>query len=982
MASDFTSRQHHALEHAGCEVRTDDLTRVLYATDASIYRIEPLAVAFPRNAEETGRLLAAAADEGIEITPRGAGTGLAGGAVGSGLVVDLARRNREISELDRETRTVRVGAGVVLDQLNAALDPHGLWFGPDVATSSRATLGGMIGNNSSGAHAPVYGTTVDHVVALEVALADGTVAWVGRDSGELRDLTSSADTLVAGVGAEIGGRQPAGLAKRWPGYGFDRALASPGDLSRLVTGSEGTLAAVTTAVVTVVPRPSRRGLGVVFFASVADAMAAAVEVARLEPAAVEHLDRMVLDQTAGQRAFAEARGLLELDDRPAESVLLVEFFDDVDDRLAELAGSGLGDRRLVLTDRARQTLVWGLRKAGLSLLTGRAGSAKPIACIEDVCVRPDRLPLYVAGLESILRPLGLEASFYGHAASGELHVRPVIDLHRQEGLEQLRRVSDEVSALCREFEGSLAAEHGVGIARTEYLEAHLGPELTEASRRLKDLFDPKGLMNPGKIVDTGRFFIDRDLRLGEGSTLSPVVVGELGFVDRDHSFVANLEQCNGCGGCLKEAPTMCPTFVATGEEAHSTRGRANTIRAALEGRFGDDWLESSELDEVLASCLSCKACRTECPSNVDLASLKAEVAATRHRDLGVSLIDRLVAGSDVLGRIGSAVPWIANPAIRWAPVRALVRRLTGVADDAPLPPFERRRFDRWFRRRETGGAGSRGRVLLWDDTWTRYHEARVGRAAVRVLEALGFEVSLVEGRKCCGRPAASRGMLAELRRLGEHNLGLLAGGNDPVAFLEPSCYSVFVEEYRQLGIDGAEEVARRCVLIEDLVLGALDGIALGWAGGDRVAAVHGHCHTKALADPSTAVTLLGRIPGVEVRGLETGCCGMAGAFGMLEANRDLSRAVAEPLVEAIRGLPEGASVVAAGTSCRHQIEHLTGIEALHPIELVAEHLAPDGENEPIAPGASRFPIPDTRLTIHEARFTLREPFRPHFRLMR
>ena len=936
MSAVLTSAQRRALASAGCEVRSDDLTRVLYATDASVHAVEPLAVAFPASREETGRLLAAAADADLEITPRGAGTGLAGGAVGSGLIVDLARGNRVISDLDLESRTVRVGPGVVLDQLNRRLLPHGLWFGPDVATSSRATLGGMIGNNSSGAHAPVYGTTADHVVALEIAVADGRVAWVGREHDGLAGIRDEADLLVTANADEIKCRLPPGLVKRWPGYGFDRALEAPGDLTRLVSGSEGTLAAVTSAVLSLEPRPTNRSLGVLFFAELGEAMEAAVAVAALGPAAVEHIDRILLDQTRGQRAFAAARDLLDLDRRPCESMLLVEFFDDDGERLEELDATGFGERRLLLPDGERQELVWGLRKAGLSLLTGRAGPAKATACIEDVCVRPDRLPAYVEGLREIMEPLGLEASFYGHAASGELHVRPVLDLHQADGVEKLRLISDEVSGLCREFSGSLAAEHGVGIVRTEYLEKHLGTSLMEASRRLKKLFDPRGLMNPGKIVDTGRFTVDGDLRLGPGSSLQPELVGELGFVDRDLGFVANLEQCNGCGGCLKDVPTMCPTYLATGDEAFSTRGRANTIRAALSGRFGADWIASSELDTVLGSCLACKACRTECPSNVDLAALKAELVATKHRHRAPSHLDRLVAASDLLGRVGTAVPWLANKSLGSKPLRALIERVFGVAADAPLPRFEKPRFDRWFRRRPTGDRRLRGRVLLWDDTWTRYHGSAPGRAAVCVLEAMGFEVDLVEGRKCCGRPAASRGLLGEVRRLGEHNLRLLAGGDEPVVFLEPSCHSVFVDEYRQLGLPCADEVAARCLLIEDFVLGTVASGSPEWSETGRLVAVHGHCHTTALADPSSAVRLLEIVPGISVVPLETGCCGMAGAFGMVAANRDLSHRVAEPLVQAVTNLPPGAVVAAAGTSCRHQIQHLTGAEVLHPIEVVAD----------------------------------------------
>lgn len=932
--------QRRALEASGCEVRTDMLTRCLYAVDASIYRVEPAAVAFPRTAVEAAGLLRAAADSGVEITPRGAGTGLAGGALGNGLVIDFARRNRQISDFDAERATVRVGAGVVLDQLNNELAPRGVWFGPDVATSSRATLGGMIANNSSGAHAPVYGTTGDHVAALEVVLADGTVAVVGNGGGDLGGIQRAVDFIVAEHANPITERLPEGLVKRWPGYGLDRALRSPGDLTQLVAGSEGTLAGISSAILRVVPRPQRRYLGIIFFDSIMAALQATVELADLGAAAIEHLDRSVLDQTAGKRPFAAARGLLRLDEAPCEAILLVEFFDD-DTGLAEIDRRGLGVRRQLCRDPAEQELVWSLRRAGLSLLTSRAGPAKPLGFIEDVCVRPERLPDYVVGLREILSPLGLEASFYGHAASGELHVRPVLDLHRPEDLTKLRQVADQVSDLCRQFNGSLTAEHGVGLARTEYVEAHLGPELVEATRRIKALFDPAGVMNPGKILDDGRFRVDRDLRLGADSQIVLPFKEVFGWVGRDDGFVANLEQCNGCGGCRKAAPTMCPTFSVTGDEALSTRGRANTIRAALEGRFeGRSALVTAELSEVLSSCLSCKACVTECPSNVDLAHLKAELVHARHGEQGPSLMDRLVSASDLLGRVGTMMPGLANAMLRWRPARHLAERVLGLDADAPVPPFARQRFDRWFRNRVSSVALGRGRVILWDDTWVRYHEPSVGHAAVAVLEAAGLEVSLVADRVCCGRPAASRGMLDDLRRAAEHNLSLLRGTNEPIVFLEPSCWSVFVDEYRQLGIEGADEVADRCRLFEEVVADLFDGGSLSAAisGPVREVAVHGHCHAKALSDPKTVFSLLERLPGASPRQLDTGCCGMAGAFGMLSDHRALSHQVAGPLVAAIEALPSETAVVASGTSCRHQIAALTSVRPLHLAEFLASYL--------------------------------------------
>jgi FAD/FMN-containing dehydrogenase/Fe-S oxidoreductase len=939
--TELSDSQRRALDATGCEVRTDRFTRCLYAVDASIYRVEPVAVGFPRSAAEAARLLAAAADSGIEITPRGAGTGLAGGALGSGLVVDFARHNRHISDLDLDCRTVRVGAGVVLDQLNAQLAPHGLWFGPDVATSSRATLGGMIANNSSGAHAPVYGTTADHVAALEIVLADGDVANVGSDSSGLSEIRNATDLIVAEHADTIAERLPEGLVKRCPGYGLDRALRTPGDLTQLVAGSEGTLAGIASAILRVVPLPGSRSLGVLFFASVGEALQATVELADLGAAAIEHLDRSVLDQTVGQRAFAESRDFLRLDDAPCEAMLLVELFDDDGGGLAEIEQRRLGIRHLVCRNPAEQELVWSMRRAGLSLLTSRKGPAKPVGFVEDVCVRPERLPEYVAGLSEILAPLGLEASFYGHAASGELHVRPILDLHRSEDVAKLRQVADQVSDLCRRFSGSLAAEHGVGLARTEFLEAHLGADLIEAGRRLKGLFDPRGVMNPGKIVSDGRYRVDRDLRLGGESVFNLPFSETFVWAGRDDDFVANLEQCNGCGGCRKDAPTMCPTFTATGDEALSTRGRANIIRAALEGRFsGGSPVATVELAEVLDTCLACKACVTECPSNVDMTLLKAELRHARHRENGIPLTDRVIAAADLLGRFGTALPSVANAFLGWRGLRRIAERALGLDAGAPIPQFSHERFDRWFRRRDAAISPRRGRVILWDDTWVRYHEPGVGRAAVAVLEAAGFEVILATGRVCCGRPAASRGLLDKVRRLGEHNLRLLAATREPIVFLEPSCWSMFFDEYRQLGIPRAHEVAERCVLFEDFVLEVLsdDPEALPFESRAGEVAVHGHCHAKALADAGRVIELIDRVPGASARWLETGCCGMAGAFGMLKAHRELSHQVAAPLVKAVDGLARDTTLVAAGASCRHQITDLTDAHPVHLAEFLASCL--------------------------------------------
>ncbi|MCP4643729.1 MAG: FAD-binding protein [bacterium] len=931
--------------NAQCEIRTDLLTRQLHATDASIYQIEPLAVAFPKTAEEASSAIQAAADVGVPVTMRGAGTGLTGGAVGSGLVIDVARYNRGITEFDPERRTLRVGPGVVLDQLNDFLKPHGLCFGPDVATSSRATLGGMIGNNSSGARAPIYGVTSDHLASLDVVLADGRVATVASRSDGLADVHERIGAVVDANAAVIDELLPDTLVKRWSGYGIDRYRRKGGDLMQIVSGSEGTLAAVTSAVVKAVPLPKEKGLALLFFDSVADAMQATVDILDLKPAAIEHVDLPLLDQTHGQLAFRATRDLLRLDEAPCSAFLIVEFYDDVNDRLNALAARNLGTRHMLVTDPKQMDMVWGLRKAGLSLLTGRKGPAKPIAGLEDVAIDPAKLPEYVAALEGLMNPLGLKASFYGHAASGLLHVRPIVDLHRQDDIEKFRTLADEVSAVVKEFKGSIAAEHGVGIARTQYLEEQLGPELMNAMRAIKEVFDPKGILNPGKVIGDGTFTIESHLRMGDGYALNLPFDPVLKFVARDESFVANLEQCNGCGGCRKDAPTMCPTYQATGEEIMSTRGRANTIRAVLDGRIEGhgDLLRIPELDEALSNCLACKACKTECPSNVDMALLKAELLHAKQRKNGVSLREFVIGSVDLMSRLGCLAPRLANATMNWGWVRTIMERVTGISARRSLPAYTGERFDRWFARHLNPHTPTRGKVILWDDTFVRFNEPDVGKAAVRVLEAAGYEVELLKGKQDSGRPSFSVGRLGRAKRLGRHNINLIAkhGGDAPVVFLEPSVYSMFASDYGELGIEGADTIAKRCVLFEEFVLDLVEREpdALEFRTGAGAVAVHGHCHTKALTDGTAVARLAKLLPEVSVSQLETGCCGMAGSFGVLKSKYDLSVQVAQPLVDQIDALAEGTKVVACGTSCRHQIGDLTDARPQHIAELVANALA-------------------------------------------
>src|SRR5256884_529942 len=874
----MTSAQERKIRQTGCDVRFDNLTRQLYATDASIYQIEPRGVAFPKGAEQASAVICAAAAAGISVTPRGAGTSLVGSAIGEGLIVEFSRYNRQITDLDLEKRSIRVGAGVVLDQLNDFLRSHGFCFGPDVATSSRATLGGMIANNSSGARCPVYGTTADHVTSLEVVMADGRIEKIGPGHESLCSERADIENLIRARSAEMAERWPPGLIKRWPGYGIERFLRAPNDLTNIFAGSEGTLAAIFSAELKISPLPSEKGLGLIFFSSVDEAMQATVELLDLKPAAIEHIDRPLLDQTKGQLHFQGARDLLELDTRPCESILIVEFYDEVGERL---------------------------------------------------------------------------------------HVRPVLDLHNANDLKKFRQVADQTSELVRQFKGSLSAEHGVGIARTEYMREQLGDELLGVMREIKRTFDPKSIFNPGKIFEMGiprlreavQHRIDNHLRENFTRPLELPFEPALGFAFKDHSFIGNLEQCNGCGGCLKETGIMCPTFMATHEEVMSTRGRANIVRAALELRVnGDDPLHSAELEAALSNCLSCKGCTPECPSNVNLTLLKAELMHARYQRDGLPLRERLFSNIELLGKIGCAMPSLTNRILNYRPVRIAMQKAIGISARRSLPCYAEERFDQWIAKHVVGsarradrtpqrGVPHRGPVILWDDTFVRYHESHIGIAAVTVLTALGFEVSLAKNRRCCGRPAFSQGNLDAAVKLARHNVSQLSTLNSqlsapPILFLEPSCWSMFVEDYPELKIESAEKIANRCFLFEKFVDDLLEQepAALQFKHSETTLAIHAHCHAKSIINPAFMRRLAERLPGRKAIVLDTACCGMAGAFGALAEKYDLSIQVAQDLIDKLENQGRETQIIASGTSCRHQITDLTNIRPKHMAEVLAEAL--------------------------------------------
>ncbi len=989
------------------EVRFDGVTRGMYATDASVYQIFPAGVVLPRNRRDVARTLEICGRHGISITPRGGGTSAAGQAVGSGIQLDFSRYMRGVLEVDPEGGTVRVEPGVVVAELNRTLKPHGLHLPLDLSTANRATLGGMIANNSSGTRSIVYGTTLDYVEALTVLLSDGSqVEMKAVGPGDLERKCRQEDLegrcyrevrrLARELAPQIQARYPA-LRRRVGGYNLDAFLPGgpPFDLSRLLVGSEGTLGLVLDATLRVVPPPGAAVLGVAQFQDLRDALKAVAPILEHGPSAVELMDRKLLSMTEGKPHFQSLRSFVAGD---PGALLMVEFMGDsvpellprLNELETRLKGLGLSAPLHRALDPEDQHRIWELRRAGLGLAMAQVGDTKAHSFVEDTAVAPEQLPEYIARFQEILRRHDTEALFYAHASVGLLHIRPGVNLKTPGGRERFRAISEEVAELVLEMGGALSGEHGDGMVRSPFQERIFGPELYGAFCSLKDTFDPRGLLNPGKIVRAEA--LDANLRFPPAYETRELATT---FDFSDFEGVSRAaEQCAGVGACRKTSSgSMCPSYMATLEEGDSTRGRANALRLAISGQLGPGGLTDPALYPVMDLCLECKACKTECPTGVDMARLKSEFLDQHRKAHGASLRTRLLASAERAAVWGSRLApfsnWVlGNPLAAW-----LGERFLGIDARRRLPRAVRKTFIRWWKGRGAGagvdgavavraavaqaGPGDAGtpRVAIFADTFTNHYEPRQGMAAVRVAEGLGVRVEVPE-RVCCGRPLISKGFLARARTQAEatvRTLFPLAREGVPVVFCEPGCFSAVKDDHSLL-LRGelremAQEVAAACLTFEEWALGVLKagtssgagaaewpsegavsrdgtsaGLEAGGAGripglprlsaGPKRILLHGHCHQKALTGMDPALELLGRIPGCEVVDPDAPCCGMAGSFGYEKEHYEVSRAVAEVrLLDAIR--TSGAdTVVAPGFSCRQQIRHFTDAEPVTVMELL------------------------------------------------
>ncbi len=924
------------------EVRFDTITRALYSTDASVYQIRPLGVAIPKNREDVIRIVQICARLRCPITMRGGGTSQAGQAIGEGLQVDTSKYFNRVLEVNAEERWARVEPGVVLDELNAQLAPLGLRFAPDISTASRATIGGMMANNSAGARSVLYGKTIDHVLAQTVVLSDGSIAEfreIARaevptgDSLEARSYEAVL-RLARQHAAEIDRRYPKVL-RRVGGYNLNEFLDSPTvNLAKLMVGSEGTLGVVLEAKLRLVPLPKARAVMVIEFADLLEALAAAPVIVRHKPSAVEVMDKSILDNTRQNENLDRIRKTFIQGDPAA--TLCVEFYgdkkDDLPPRLAaleqDLRGRNLGYRYHHETDPGAQARIWSLREAALGLSMAMKEDAKSISFVEDTAVAPEKLSDYIGRFLEIIRDHGTTAGVYAHASVGCLHVRPVVNMKTEEGVAKFESLAKAVANLVLEFGGALSGEHGDGLVRGPFMRQMFGETLYEAFREIKHTFDPHGIFNPGKIVDSPA--LTSNLRFGAGyKTPNPKTwfdYSEFG------GFGGAVEMCSGVGACRKKlAGTMCPSYMATRDEKDVTRGRANVLRLAMTGKLGESGLGDRGVFDVLDLCLECRACKAECPVGVDVARFKSEFLADYWSRHGTPLHAR------ALGDVARAAVWGSRfaPFSNW--VASRVSGIIGIDPRRKLPAFRRKTFAKQRGAGFSPRGASAPQIVLFNDTFTNHYDPEIGIAALEVLERAGCSANVVRPG-CCGRPLISQGLLADARKQAAKivdGLAPISGRGGKILFLEPSCLSAVKDDVPSL-LRGdqqkkAREVARACMLFEEFAA----GLDLKLRSGPKRVLLHGHCHQKSMGLLDASKSLLSRIPGATVVDLDAGCCGMAGSFGYTRQHYDVSVTIASrKLIPAAKAMQAGDVLAAPGTSCRHQVADLAGVAAQHPAVLI------------------------------------------------
>lgn len=931
--------------HIEGEVRWDELSRALYSTDASVYRIKPLGIVIPKTREDIIRAIQICHRFGCPVTMRGGGTAQGGQSIGDGLQIDTSKYYNRVLEINAEERWVRVQPGIVLDELNAQLVHLGMRFAPDISTASRATVGGMMGNNSCGARSVIFGKTIDHVMEQVVALSDGSIAHfrdISRGAvpkgGTLEAQCYSTVLRLAEEHREEIDRRYPKILRRVGGYNLDEFVNpdAPVNLAKIMVGSEGTLGVVLEAKLRLVPLPKAKAVMVIGFHDLLESLSASPVILKHTPSAVEVMDRAILDHTRKNVALDRIRNAYVEGDPAA--TLCVEMYADRKEDLPprmqaleeDLRARKLGYFYRSEFDVPSQARIWSLREASLGLSMAMKEDAKSISFVEDTAVAPEQLSEFIGKFMTIISSHGTTAGVYAHASVGCLHVRPVINLKTAEGIGKFESIAEKVADLVLEYGGALSGEHGDGLVRSPFMRKMFGDTLYEAFREVKRTFDPLGILNPGKIVDAPP--MTQNLRYGtEYRAKSP----ESYFDFSDYGgFAGAVEMCSGVGACRKTlSGTMCPSYMATRDEADATRGRANVLRLAMSGQLDEAGLTSDGVYKVLDLCLECRACKAECPVNVDVARFKSEFLAHYHEEHGTSMQARALASAATLAPLGSAFAPISN----WVANSAFNKKLLGIDPRRSMPKWRRDTFDKWARKHRAGPRASGSGVTLFNDTFTNHYDPEIGIAAVEVLERGGCRVDVVRPG-CCGRPQMSKGLLKEARKtVGQLVDGLfpIAARGEKILFCEPSCLSAIKEDAPSLlrgeRREKAETVAKAVLLFEEFAA----KLELPLRAGPKKILLHGHCHQKSMGLLQASVALLSKIPGAVVQDLDAGCCGMAGSFGYTADHYDVSTAIANrKLLPAAKAMQPGDALVAVGTSCRHQVEDLSDAHAVHPAVLI------------------------------------------------
>ena len=934
-----------------------------YSTDASIYQEKPLAVALPQHTADIQLLVYFARTNGVTLIPRAAGTSLAGQVVGKGIVVDISKHLNQIIEINKQELWVKVQPGFIRDDLNQYLKPHGLMFGPETSTANRAMIGGMVGNNSCGLHSIVWGSVRDHLLEAKVVLSDGSEAILGADgftnSGNIFYDTIK-DNIINLLGQEANHQvihqsfPKASVVRRNTGYALDSLLAmqpfdakgKPFNLCALLAGSEGTLAFITEVKLNLLPLPPKSiAMVCIHTNSVDEALRANLVALKFKPHASELVDKYICDFTIGHPEYGKNRHFIVGD--PA-AILMVEFMADslkdaeakTVELIASLSLTGIGYAYPVLINEATAA-AWDIRKAGLGLLRNLKGSAQPVNLIEDCAVAPDDLPDYIADLEKLLASHQTKASYYAHAGAGELHVEPIIDLKSAAGLQTFRNILSATVQLLKKYNGSLSGEHGDGRLRGEFIPELMGGLVYELFKQVKHIFDPHGIFNQGKVVDTPP--MDTHLRVKVGQR-QPNVKTTFSFSETD-GLLGMAEKCSGSGDCRKSAiagGVMCPSYMATRQEKDTTRARANVLRQFLSNEHDGQPLNHPEIKDVLDLCLSCKGCKTECPSGVDVAKMKAEFQQHDYDQNGIPFRAKLIANFSRQMKMASVIPGIFNFLFKTPVIRKSINIVVGFHPDRSMPLLASHTLISWYSKRNR--LSSNHKVFLFCDEFTNYNDVEIGKQAILLLEALGYEV-IIPKHVESGRTYLSKGFLRKAKQIANQNIKLLAGlvtKETPIIGIEPSAILTLRDEYKDLAEPAlkadAVKLATNTYTIEEFLANEFKRGKIGsslFTQEQNTVLIHGHCYQKSLSSQTYLQTVLSLPENYQTILIPSGCCGMAGSFGYEKEHYEVSQQIGELILfPAVRKASQDQIIAASGTSCRHQIKDGTGRQSLHPVEIL------------------------------------------------